>query len=206
MTSDDRADDSLWTPQAPEDARRIYAEWAETYDADVASWGYVTPTRLAIALRQVGANVEKPVLDYGCGTGLSGAALKAVGFDVVDGTDISPEMLARAEARGVYRQVWRGSPGDLGHIKRGDYPIIAATGVVGMGAAPPETLALLVDAIGPGGLLAFSYNDATLADRAYVAQLDIACLAPDIELVFEEHGPHLPAKEMQSTVFILRRT
>lgn len=206
MSSDDPDKKDLWQPQSPEDARKIYADWAATYDADVASWGYVTPTRLAIALRQVGANVEKPVLDYGCGTGLSGAALKAVGFDVVDGTDISPEMLEKAEARGVYRQVWRGLPGDLGHIKRGDYPIIAATGVVGMGAAPPETLDLLVDAIGSGGLLAFSFNDATLADRAYVQRLDVACLAPDIELVFEEHGPHLPAKNMASTVYVLRRT
>ena len=62
-----------------------------------------------------------------------------------------------------------------------------------------------MDAIASGGLLAFSYNDATLADRRYTNQLDIACLAPDIELVFEEHGPHLPAKDMKSTVYVLKR-
>ncbi len=206
MTSKQTSNETLWRTLTASEARELYADWASSYDNDVAAWGYATPARVALALRQAGANVEKPVLDYGCGTGLSGAALKAVGFDVVDGTDISPEMLAQAEARGAYRQVWRGEPGHLGHIQRGDYPIIAATGVVSLGAAPPETLALLVGAIGSGGLLAFSYNDATLADRRYTDQLDIVCLEPDIELIFENHGPHLPGKDMQSTVYVLRRT
>ena len=159
-----------------------------------------------MALRRSDANVDKPVLDYGCGTGLCGIALKAAGFDVIDGTDISPEMLAKAEARGVYRQVWKGEPGSLGHIHAGDYPIISACGVVSLGAAPPETLDMLVAAMGPGGLLAFSFNEATMGDRAYTDRLDVAVLAPDIELVFEEEGPHLPAKDMTSTVYVLRRT
>ncbi|MDJ1015645.1 MAG: methyltransferase domain-containing protein [Paracoccaceae bacterium] len=196
----------LWTRHSVEETQKIYADWAATYDADVAAWGYATPARLALALRQSGANVEKPVLDFGCGTGLSGMALKAVGFDVIDGTDISPEMLAAAEAREVYRQVWIGTPGSMGHVKRADYAIIAAAGVVSLGAAPPETLDMLVDALGAGGLLAFSFNEATMADRAYTERLDIACLAPDIELVFEEDGPHLPGKNMRSTVYILKKT
>lgn len=196
----------LWTRHSDAEIQEIYAKWASSYEDDVADWGYVTPTRVALALRQSGANIEKPILDFGCGTGLSGMALKAVGFQVIDGTDISSEMLALAEAKPAYRQVWKGVPGSMGHIKRGDYPVIAATGVVSLGAAPPETLDMLVDAIAPGGMLAFSFNDATLADRAYTDRLDVAVLAPDIELVFEEHGPHLPAKDMMSTVYVLQRT
>ncbi len=115
-------------------------------------------------------------------------------------------MLAQAEARGAYRQVWIGEPGSLGHIKRGDYSIITATGVVSLGAAPPETLDMLIAALGPGGLMAFSYNEATLADRTYTDKLDAAVLAPDIEMVFEENGPHLPAKDMSSTVYVFQKT
>ena len=206
MSDDNTTPTGLWTPRTVEKTQKIYANWADNYDADVAKWGYATPARIALALRKCGANVEKPVLDFGCGTGLSGMALKSVGFDVIDGTDISPEMLQKAEARGVYRQVWIGTPGSLGHIKRGDYSIISATGVVSLGAAPPETLDLLIDALGAGGLLAFSYNESTLADRAYTDKLDIAVLAPDIELVLEEDGPHLPAKNMSSIVYVLQKT
>ncbi|MCV6594801.1 MAG: methyltransferase [Silicimonas sp.] len=198
--------DQLWTRHSLEETREIYRNWASDYDRDVGEWGYATPPRLALALRLSGANVEKGVLDFGCGTGLSGMALAAVGFQVIDGTDITPEMLAQAEARGCYRQVWRGEPGSLGHIGAGDYPAIAACGVVSLGAAPPETLEMLVEAMAPGNLLGFSYNDATLADRGYTDALDRVCLRPDMELVFEEHGPHLPAKEIGSTIYVLKRT
>ncbi len=204
--SDNDITQSLWTPHTSDEIKEIYASWADSYEADCADWGYATPARIALALRQCGANTEKPALDFGCGTGLSGMALKGVGFQVVDGTDISSEMLAQAETKPAYRQVWKGVPGSMGHLKRGDYATIAATGVVSLGAAPPETLDMLIDTIGAGGFLAFSFNDATLADRSYTDRLDIAVLAPDIEVVFEEHGPHLPAKDMMSTVYVLRRT
>lgn len=195
----------LWTRHSVEETQQIYADWAESYDKDVAEWGYATPARIAMALRQCGANVEKPVLDFGCGTGLSGVALKSAGFDVIDGTDISPEMLEKAEARQCYRQVWKGEPGGMGHVKRGDYPIVVAAGVVSLGAAPPQTLDMLIDVIGAGGFLAFSFNEATMSDREYTDRLDIAVLAPDIELAFEEEGPHLPGKNMISTVYVLQR-
>ena len=158
-----------------------------------------------MALRLSGANVDKGLLDYGCGTGLAGMALTGVGFQIIDGTDISPEMLTQAEARGCYRQVWVGEPGSMGHVGEGHYPAICACGVVSLGAAPPETLDMLVGALTHGGILGFSYNDATLADRGYTDALDRICLKPDIELVFEEHGVHLPAKEIGSTVYVLKR-
>lgn len=198
--------DKLWTPHTVEETQKIYADWADSYDKDVADWGYATPGRIAMALRQTGANVNKAVLDYGCGTGLCGLALKSVGFDVIDGTDISAEMLEKAQARAVYRALWKGEAGTLGHIGAGDYSAIAACGVVSLGAAPPEALDLLVSALAPGNLLAFSYNEATMSDRRYTDKLDVITLAPDIEVVFEEEGPHLPAKDMTSTVYVLQRT
>jgi predicted TPR repeat methyltransferase len=205
MTEDNTPGDLYSRPRSVDETLEMYNEWAARYDEDVRQWGYVTPGRVAMALRMAGANTDKLVLDVGCGTGLSGLALKAAGFGTIDGTDVSRPMLEQAEAKGVYRALWIGTPGSLGHVERGDYPILAATGVVSHGAAPPEMLDVLVEALGPGGLLAFSFNDLTLADRAYTDRLDIACLAPDIEVVFEEHGPHLPAKEMGSTVYVLKR-
>lgn len=167
------------------------------------SEAYATPARIAIALRQVGANVEKPVLDFGCGKGLSGMALKSVGFDVVDGSDLNPENVDAAQASGAYRQVWTGSAGSLGHIRRGDYQVIAACNVVHDGEAPAETLDLLLDVLAPGGFLAFSFDEATLANRTYTDRLDIAVLAPDLDLVFEEDGPHVSDKN--ATIYVLKR-
>jgi predicted TPR repeat methyltransferase len=206
MSENDDTPQGLWTRHTVEETAAIYAGWADSYDADVAAWGYATPTRVAMALRRSGANPDKPLLDFGCGTGLSCMALKSVGFSQIDGTDISPEMLGKARERDLYQHLWQSDPGTLGHVKRGDYPTIVATGVISLGAAPPETLDMLLEVLPSGGFLAFSYNEATLADRGYTDRLDIAVLAPDIDLVFEENGPHLPAKNMSSTVYVLTRT
>lgn len=201
-----RPEDDLWTPRTVEETQAIYRRWAKEYDSDVLNWGYATPTRVARALRAAGADVNQPILDFGCGTGLSGQALAAEGFNLVDGTDISPEMLAKAKERDLYRSIWLGQPGKCDEVRPGDYAGIVATGVVSMGAAPPETLALLISLLAPGNLLAFSYNDATLADSGYMAALDSACKTDGVALAFEEHGPHLPELKAESTVYVLQRT
>ena len=202
----DQFQSQLWQPKTSDELKAFYSEWVASYEPDMAGWGYATPARVALALRLSGANVDKPVLDFGCGTGLSGLALSTVGFETIDGTDISQGMLMQAEACQAYRQVWLSSSEGLGHIKAGDYPIIAATNVIGIGCAPAETLDILADAMAPGNLLAFSLDDATLADRAYSDRLDFLCLAPDIEVVVDENGPHLPGLDMEATVFVLRKT
>lgn len=43
--------------------------------------------------------------DLGCGTGRTGAWLRARGVQEVDGVDLTPEMLERAKAREVYSQL-----------------------------------------------------------------------------------------------------
>ena len=197
-------EDDIWSSRNIKETQAFYARWAARYDRDMSDWKFALPGRIAIALRQAGANVEKGVLDFGCGTGLCGMALRAVGFQVIDGTDISPEMLAEAEARGPYRQVWRSTAGTLGHIRAGDYPAITASDVIGPGAAPPDILDLLTNALAPGNTLAFSFNDRALKDRRYTDRLDAIMLRRDIEMAFEANGPYLPAKDMTATVYVLR--
>lgn len=164
---------------------------------------YATPARIALALRQAGANVEKPVLDFGCGTGLSGMALKSVGFDVVDGTDLDQGNVDAAQDCGAYRQVWLGDAKGAGHVRRGDYQVITACDVLHHGQAAPETLDVLLAILAPGGFLALSMDDAALNDRAYSDPLDIAVMDPSLAQVFEEDGPHRSGEN--ATVFVFKR-
>ena len=192
----------LWTARTVEETQALYAKWADTYDADVNGRGYRTPARLAAALTTF-APPTAPILDFGCGTGISGAALHAAGYTTLDGTDITPEMLAKAAETGLYRKTWLSDPGELS-FGRGAYPVIVAAGVVSFGAAPPETLGALVAKLATGGLLAFSYNDPTLADQSYADAIDDEVAAGRVEVAFREHGPHLDDIGMGSDVIILR--
>lgn len=199
----------LWTPRSVDETLRIYADWADTYENDVASMAYATPDRIAQAVGSVAPDPNIPVLDFGCGTGLSGMAMRRYGFTVIDGTDISPEMLAHAKTKThddkpLYRALWLGQVGSV-NVAKGDYGIIIATGVVSLGAAPPSMLGILLDALAPDGLLAFSYNDPTLADATYMAALDDAIANGSALLEFRAHGPHLNTKVTGSDVIVLRR-
>ena len=62
----------------------LYKNWAETYDQEIEKNLYSTPNRIASILAQTEANKGIKVLDYGCGTGLSGLALKKVGWEIKD--------------------------------------------------------------------------------------------------------------------------
>lgn len=194
----------LWTNRSIEETIEIYSDWASSYDSDITKRGYFTPLRIAEALRPYRDTLQGPVLDFGCGTGVSGSALAAVGFAPLHGTDITEEMLKQAEVKGIYEKLWKSEPGQS-PAKPGEYSLIVAAGVISIGAAPPETLSLCIDALSPDGLMALSFNDPTLEDGSYDAVLMDEVASGRVEFLFREHGPHLNDLDMGSDIIVLRR-
>jgi SAM-dependent methyltransferase len=92
---------------APFDRRRYptlavregYGEWAETYEDVVQD---EMDLRLLARIKTVDWAAAGRVLDLACGTGRIGVWLRAQGVRHLDGVDFTPEMLARAKAKGVY--------------------------------------------------------------------------------------------------------
>lgn len=183
----------------------FYGDWADSYDAEIAANGYATPARCAAALAAHAAERDAPVLDMGCGTGLGGLALAAAGFGTIDGTDLSAEMLACADRRRVYRRLFQGDAADPLPVGPGTYANAAAIGVVGPGHAPPGTIDAVLAILPPRGCFVLSLNDHALADQAFPGRIDSLVAAGEAELVFREHGPHLPGIGLQATVFVLRK-
>lgn len=189
----------------PEATRDHYQKWASSYDSEVASHGYITPTRVAEALWSKLPEPQTPILDYGCGTGLSGQALRTAGFEVIDGIDPTPRMLEEAESKGVYRQLSSFEISNPNPVNAGAYKAIAAIGVISVGAAPPETFDTLMKALPKGGLLAFSFNDHTLKDYSYTCRLNDWLDMGAARLLFREYGPHLPGMDLKSDVYIVEK-
>ena len=91
----------------PDGSKQLYAAWAETYDSSFAKdMQYRAPQAVAECYAKISG--VSPVLDLGAGTGLLGAALVQQGIEVVDGTDISPQMLVEAEKKHVYQSLFDG--------------------------------------------------------------------------------------------------
>jgi SAM-dependent methyltransferase len=88
-----------------------YAEWARTYDAVVQD---EMDLRLLARLTAVDWAAAGCVLDLACGTGRIGLWLRAQGVMKLDGLDLTPAMLRRAQARGVYNRLLEGDVRDTG--------------------------------------------------------------------------------------------
>lgn len=198
--------DKVYDVSGAEETRALYDDWAASYDAEVGGAGYATPARTAQALARQMADPAAPVLDFGCGTGLSGVALRAAGLSTIDGVDVSEEMLGEARAKGAYRALDRiGFDDDLAD-RHGHYAAVAAIGVIGSGAAPLAVFDRLMALLEPGGLFAFSFNDHTLADPSYEGHVSEWTDTGAARLLVSDYGPHLPARDLNSRVYVLEKT
>ncbi|MDD7937291.1 class I SAM-dependent methyltransferase [Actinomycetospora lutea] len=146
-------------------ARRVYDEWAPTYDGeDVAAlMGHRTAAHVADRVLAL-VRPDTEVLDAGCGTGLVGAELAVRGFRSIDGLDLSPGMLRRARRRGVYHDL---GPADLRVSTpgaSGKFGVLTCVGALAPGHLGPGALVGLVRVLRPGGFLV-----ATVAEDAWMA-------------------------------------
>lgn len=185
--------------------QRYYDDWSDSYDAELAAQDYRTPERCAQALARHSRDVEAAVLDFACGTGLSGVALNAAGFPCIDGMDVSDGMLREARAKGVYRRLLHADPDHPLDLRDAGYSAIVACGAIGAGAAPAECLDWAIDSLGRGGLFVVSLNDHTLEDRDFARRLTAAAEEGRAAIVEDDHGPHLPALGLGARVYVLRR-
>ncbi|MBF9029857.1 methyltransferase [Rhodobacterales bacterium HKCCE3408] len=199
--------DKVYQTTGNDAQQKLYDDWANTYEAEVGGAGYATPTRIAAALASHTPEPERalPLLDFGCGTGLGGAALAAQGFTTLDGCDLSEGMMAQARARGLYRTLFAtdGSPPDADMVS--GYSAVTAIGVISAGAAPAAILPAIFDGLQPGARFAFSYNGHTLDDAEYMDTLAAVLAREDATLAFSEDGPHLPGRDLISRVMVIRK-
>lgn len=149
--------DAAYALKTPDDSRRLYAGWARSYDEDFArKTGYRLPEAVAAAYAAAGRG--GPVLDVGAGTGLVGERLAARGIGPVDALDISPEMLARAEVKGVYRALHVGDVTAGCGLPDGTYAGIVSAGTFTLGHLGPGALPELLRLARPGAAFALSVN------------------------------------------------
>lgn len=197
--------DKVYDARDASSTRDLYDDWADSYEAEVGAQGYATPDRCAAALAKYLDDKTSPILDFGCGTGMSGGALSNAGFEVIDGMDLSADMLAEANNNGVYRKLTHVEADEGFYHIPGDYAAIAAIGVIGAGAAPIAVFDHLMNGLGKGGMLVFSFNDHTLQDPCNEARLNEWLDCGAAALLFREHGDHLPGLDMKACVYVIEK-
>lgn len=86
-----------------ETVERDYDKFAETgnYDETFTEWDYVGPETAAAILRNY-VPLSSAIMDAACGSGLTGIALRNLGYTEIHGMDISQSLLDLAKKTGAY--------------------------------------------------------------------------------------------------------
>lgn len=138
---------SVYASTSPTESKRLYDEWAASYDADMASsaFDYLSP---AICSRKVLENTSPgadkldqslAILDAGCGTGLVGLKLRELGAGVIDGVDLSTGMLDIARKAGVYRNLQEADLSvPMKQFQNNSYDVLICCGTLTHGHVGPK--------------------------------------------------------------------
>lgn len=159
MEKADVALESVYSARTPEESSAAYAAWAATYDGETASLGYLLPFLIAAWVARYVPAGEGPLLDAGCGTGLSGPSLQALGYEDLAGLDLSKDMLRIAGSRGVYGDLKQAALGGPLPWADGHFRAFLSTGVFTIGHAPASGLHELVRITAKSGHAIFTVRD-----------------------------------------------
>ena len=164
ISKNEAIDAALHLDGDPQKVRAFYDEWAKNYDIDTTGSGYSGPRIAAKLFHQFNRSERQEVcysfniLDAGCGTGFVGEELSKLGYEQVDGFDLSEAMALKATETGSYREVKGGI--DMMRAARSyapqSYAGVLSIGVFTLGHVPPEALRVLIELLRPGGLLVVS--------------------------------------------------
>ncbi len=138
------------------EARSFYADWAASYDHDVyATLKVVGSHRIADLLQTHVPDVKSiEVLDAGCGTGAVAERLKFRGFELIDGIDLSPEMLQVARDKQLYRSLQEANLNEQFTLPHSPYPAIVSAGTFTTGHVGAKGFQNLFSHLRQGGLMA----------------------------------------------------
>ena len=113
----------------PEKVKGLYAQWAQSYDDDLDSFGYVAP---GIGVKMLSGLIENKhalIHDAGYGTGQVGALLRDTGYATIHGSDFSIDMLDKARALNCYEQLQTIDFGEPIEISNDQYDAVISIGV-----------------------------------------------------------------------------
>jgi predicted TPR repeat methyltransferase len=183
-------------PRKSKDVAKYYDNWAKDYDGSLAEWSYDAPKQVASILRAE-LSPDSAILDAGCGTGLSGKALRSAGFTTVDGIDVSTSSLEIAGASGSYRTL---RPVDMQRfplpILDGQYGGLACVGVFTYLTDTIGALREFSRVVKSGGIMVLTQRSDLFVEREFNSVLEELSREGLIEEVrISEKHPYLPGNE-----------
>jgi predicted TPR repeat methyltransferase len=140
--------------------RAVYDAFADHFEGHLISLGYAIPGAIRNILRTHPAIVAGlslgPVLDLGCGTGMVALTVGDLPLTSIVGVDLSPRMLAHAEAKHLYAELHEADIVTDLAAREATWPLILAADVLCYFGALENLLDLVHRRLESGGWFIFS--------------------------------------------------
>lgn len=150
--------EDAYSVKTPEDNKNLYSKWAKTYESEfVKNEGYEHPKVISEIFDREIPEANK-VLDVGTGTGLVGFYLSQLRKLMIDGIDISPEMLEEARSKNVYRYLYERDLTQKVKDVDAPYDAMLCIGIFTHGHLPPRALMNLIPLVKLGGYFVIGIN------------------------------------------------
>jgi len=164
-----------YTVTSSDDVKRLYRDWAETYDEHLESGlGYRAPELLSSMLSRVVSDFDSRILDVGCGTGLVGSSLSTLGYINLDGLDFSLDMLEVAREKRVYKNLIQADLNKKLNFNDAIYDAIICCGTFTRGHVGPDVLIELMRILKKGAPLACTINSGVWIEKEFDRWIEVA--------------------------------
>lgn len=165
--------DAAYDIDGPEGARKLYANWAKTYDSEfIATSNYVLADHVAMRFSKLAEAADSPIADIGAGTGRLAESLPKSQAWIIDAFDISPEMLAEAGRKEIYRSLQATDLTQPNAIPEDAYGALVSAGTFTHGHLGPDILKDCLRMGKANALAVIAINEEHYAAHGFAAMLD----------------------------------
>lgn len=207
--------DRVFAASSTEESRRLYDEWAATYDSDMQKHDFIAPRLVAEGvarglklnhLHQDSSQILKDlrIVDAGCGTGTVGNELAKMGVEGIDGLDISEGMLNVARKSGAYKDLKIADLTKKLELEDGEYDALVCCGTFTHGHLGPEPLAEFVRIVKSGGVVVATVLESHWVEKGFEAETERLAKSGVCDIV--EKRVHQYRKDAGGGVILILRS
>ncbi len=156
------------------DPKKHYDNWAEEYDHELINdYGYIAHKITTSKFRTIVTYKKAQIIDVGCGTGLVGKELKKLGYSNIEGYDISPKMLKKAQKTNAYQGLFELDLNQKKTIGLKRYDALISVGSFGYGSLNIKSLLNLIRLVNSKGVMFIFMNSQPFFSENYEEYLSL---------------------------------
>ncbi|KAI2476493.1 methyltransferase domain-containing protein [Pyrenophora tritici-repentis] len=203
----------VFAASSTEESRKLYDEWAKTYDSDMSLHDFTAPRlvtqAVARGLKLNYISPDKPlaglrIADAGCGTGSVGIELSKLGATDIVGLDISEGMLSVAKNTAVYDDLKTTDLTKRLDVEDGKFDALTCCGTFTHGHLGPEPLEEFTRVVKVGGVVVATVLDSFWVEKGF--EREVARLEKEEKVQVVEKDVHDYRKDAGGgRVLVLRK-